>query len=568
MPLPPPGPGSRRPQIAVSTQPFITNAELLTLLRENIHDLVAIIDSQRRRVWFNDAYSATLGFTRAELESGDSTATLHPEDIQDVRARFEEALATGTGKRLEYRMRHKDGSWVWLESRSRVIPDVPNVGPCVVLVARDITQRKAREAEQLAHQRRLLAQKDALVALNRAPELQQDDVARITATVAAAARTTLQCEEVSVWWADGDVLRHQGGIRADGTWTLRDAPPGRADVPWSPGGRSSVLAIDVADADPLSRGWLADGRPTASLQVTLHRAGVAVGLLVCAAGHAHRTWHPDEGSFAESLGAVLLQNLEARERRLAFAALAESQRQLAAELADAAAYVQALLPPPHDVVPRADWVFIPSTQLGGDAFGYHWIDDDHFALYLLDVCGHGVSAALLSISALNVLRSASLPGIDFHAPAEVLAGLNRTFQMDRQNQMYFTLWYGVWNRQTRQLRCACAGHPPALLHEPGSPNPPARLGRPQLMVGALPEVAYREDATPIPPGATLLLFSDGVYEVTRPDGSLWSVEGFAERATRDGVTSGGPLDAAVEAARDVRGATLLEDDFSLVRFRF
>ena len=538
------------------------------LLRENIHDLIAIIDSQRRRVWFNDAYSATLGFTRAELESGDSTATLHPEDIQNVRARFDEALATGTGKRLEYRMRHRDGSWVWLESRSRVIPDVPNVGPCVVLVARDITQRKAREAEQLAHQRRLLAQKDALVALNHAPELQSDDIPKLTSTVAETARTTLQCAEVSVWWIDGSSLRHQGSACAEGPWSTRENDADAAIAHWTSGGRGSVRAFHQASEDPFAHLWLVDGLPTASLQVTLYRAGVAVGLVACAAGESHRPWHPDEESFAESLGAVLLQNLEARERRLAFTALERSQRQLAAELADAAAYVQALLPPPQDAAPRADWTFIPSTQLGGDAFGYHWIDDDHFALYLLDVCGHGVGAALLSISALNVLRSGSLPGIDFHSPAEVLGGLNRTFQMDRQNQMYFTLWYGVWNRRSRQLRCACAGHPPALVYAPGNPATPTRAGQPQLMVGALPEVSYREDVSTIPEGATLLLFSDGVYEVTRPDGSLWSVEEFAAAAHQEGVTRDAPLEALVATARHIRGDALLEDDFSLVRFRF
>ena len=68
----------------------------------------------------------------------------------------------------------------------------------------------------------------------------------------------------------------------------------------------------------------------------------------------------------------------------------EAYRQLADELAKAAEYVKSLLPEPIDEPIRIRWEHIPSMQLGGDAFGYHWLDDDHFAIYLLDVCGHGV----------------------------------------------------------------------------------------------------------------------------------------------------------------------------------
>ncbi|WP_415715261.1 PP2C family protein-serine/threonine phosphatase [Maridesulfovibrio sp.] len=114
------------------------------------------------------------------------------------------------------------------------------------------------------------------------------------------------------------------------------------------------------------------------------------------------------------------------------------------ELAVAADYVTSLLPDPlkeGDI--QADWRFIPSTSLGGDSFGYHWLDDDHFAMYLLDVCDHGVGSALLSVSAMNVLRSQTLPDTDFLKPDMVLEALNDSFQMDQQNNLYFTMWYGV-----------------------------------------------------------------------------------------------------------------------------
>src|SRR6185436_17939886 len=103
------------------------------------------------------------------------------------------------------------------------------------------------------------------------------------------------------------------------------------------------------------------------------------------------------------------------ERNEAYRKLAESERQLAKEVSDAAEYVQSLLPVAMKDGPvRIDWRFVPSTQLGGDAFGYHWLDEKHLAIYLLDVSGHGVGSSLLAVSVLNVLSHRTLPATDFH----------------------------------------------------------------------------------------------------------------------------------------------------------
>ena len=109
------------------------------------------------------------------------------------------------------------------------------------------------------------------------------------------------------------------------------------------------------------------------------------------------------------------------ERNEAYRRLAESRQQLADEIEQAANYVRSLLHPPVTEGPvRIDWRFVPSTQLGGDSFGYHWLDDDHLAVYLLDVSGHGVGASLLSVSAMNVITSQTLPHVDFRDPGQVL----------------------------------------------------------------------------------------------------------------------------------------------------
>jgi sigma-B regulation protein RsbU (phosphoserine phosphatase) len=259
------------------------------------------------------------------------------------------------------------------------------------------------------------------------------------------------------------------------------------------------------------------------------------------------------------------------ERNEAYRALLASQKALAAELAEAAAYVQSLLPEPLDQGPvRTSWQFIPSTALGGDAFGYHWLDDDHFCMFLLDVCGHGVGAALLSISAMNVLRSQALPSTDFGEPGAMLTVLNEAFLMEKHNNMYFTIWYGVYQRSTRTLRYASAGHPPALLinKNPAGNTTVSELGAPGMVLGGMPGTAYRTATRPVPPGSTLFLMSDGVYEITRPDGTMWTFSEFAQLMAASAGAGKPEIEELSKTVHTMCGAGPLDDDFSIVKLQF
>jgi sigma-B regulation protein RsbU (phosphoserine phosphatase) len=185
-----------------------------------------------------------------------------------------------------------------------------------------------------------------------------------------------------------------------------------------------------------------------------------------------------------------------------------------------------LLPAPIDTGPvTANWRFQPSTELGGDAFGYYWLDGNTLAIYLLDVSGHGVGAAMHSVTALNLLRQRALPQVDFTDPAAVLASLNNRLQMDDHDGMFFTMWYGVYRVTTRTLRYSAAGHHPAYLVTPDRERFDA-LGTPNLMIGAMPGLTYDVHETAVAPGSTLHLFSDGVFEIMTPDGRQLGLQDF------------------------------------------
>ena len=255
------------------------------------------------------------------------------------------------------------------------------------------------------------------------------------------------------------------------------------------------------------------------------------------------------------------------ERNEAMRKLQESQNALKKELDEAEHYVKSLLPEKiSDAEISTDWYFKSSTSLGGDCFGYGKLDDDRFAVYLLDVCGHGVGAALLSVSAVNVLRSQSLAGVDFSKPDQVLAGLNAAFDMDRQNGMYFTLWYGVYDRQSRKLSYASGGHPPAILVENGHWQ---KLITGGIVIGGMPDAKFPCSCAEIPHGAKLFVFSDGVYEVECADKHrMMTVDEFADELAKPAPQGKSKVEAMAEFSQNAQKCEQFEDDFSLCEFDF
>ena len=248
-------------------------------------------------------------------------------------------------------------------------------------------------------------------------------------------------------------------------------------------------------------------------------------------------------------------------------ALRKSQSALEAELAYAANYVVSLIPPPIRVGDvQTNWVYIPSTRLGGDSLGYHWIDDAHFALYLLDVSGHGVGAALLSVSVLNTLRTQCLPDADFRCPDQVLAALNTRFRLKDQYGLFFTIWYGVFNRNDRMLRYASGGHPPALFIDRS--HQAMDLNSHGVAIGFFPEAKYDSSAVQVPPGSRVYVYSDGCYEIQRCDGEVWtdvwSIEELSRYLANVPADDLLQLDALYQHSIRVQGGERLEDDFSIV----
>jgi PAS domain S-box-containing protein len=124
--------------------------ELFQLITENAADMIAVVTHDGQRVYSSPAYQKVLGYSPEELDSGTSFDLIHPSDQERVKTAAEKAYRTGQGQKVEYRMRHKDGSWRVLESTSNTIGTKDGETQRLVIVNRDITERKRAE-DALAH---------------------------------------------------------------------------------------------------------------------------------------------------------------------------------------------------------------------------------------------------------------------------------------------------------------------------------------------------------------------------------------------------------------------------------
>ena len=258
------------------------------------------------------------------------------------------------------------------------------------------------------------------------------------------------------------------------------------------------------------------------------------------------------------------------ERNETYEALLASQAALNSELKQAAAYVRALLPARLEGDIRTDWEFIPSTSLGGDSFGYHWVDTDHFAMYLLDVCGHGIGAALLSISVINALRSESLNQVDFRNPGQVLAELNQVFKMEDHNDMYFTIWYGVYHKQKGEITYAGGGHPPAIAITGDSPETakPVKLWGEGFIIGAMPVKEYPSTSFSLKPFTRLFIYSDGIYEVDGCGDRVCMVEDFVQVVGGLFRENQAHVKGIIGTMKERQGKNIFNDDVSLLEIEF
>lgn len=205
--------------------------------------------------------------------------------------------------------------------------------------------------------------------------------------------------------------------------------------------------------------------------------------------------------------------------------LAEAYRTIKQDLETAAELQHYFLPENHKEISGAkfDWLFLPSVYVSGDTFNYFPINNHISAFYIVDVAGHGLPAALLSVSLSRTIEpSFSNPNIFISTdnsedylnfltkPSLIVKELNQRFLSKGNNAEYFTMIYGIIDSKNNKLRFCQAGHPNPILIQ--NKTKVDLIGTNGFPVGILPEADYIDQEIDFMPGDKLLLYTDGVTE--------------------------------------------------------
>ena len=246
------------------------------------------------------------------------------------------------------------------------------------------------------------------------------------------------------------------------------------------------------------------------------------------------------------------------------------------DLESAARIQRTFLPRGTPTIPGSAfaWCYRPCDELAGDGLNIIPLGDRTVGLFVLDVSGHGVSSALLSVTLSRLLAPPSEPSsilirdrelherLDLTPPAEVADRLNQQFPFDLATAQFATLMYGILDVPTGEFRYVSAAHP-GPIHVPVG-QPPALVVSPGFPIG-LADEPYTESVLQLAPGDRLYLYSDGLPEAAKPGGErfgdarlLRAIDRVRTKPLQQGITE------LLEEIEQWQGGESPQDDISML----
>jgi PAS domain S-box-containing protein len=264
--------------------------------------------------------------------------------------------------------------------------------------------------------------------------------------------------------------------------------------------------------------------------------------------------------------------------RTSNAKLEQANNVIRRDLQLAAEIQKSFLPARSPSFPGAEvaWELLSCDELAGDTLNVANLDSRHIVFYVLDVSGHGVQAALLSVTLnrwlsartthLNTSDDSDNQKIEYVlSPVEVLERLNKQFPFDPKIGQYFTINYGILNIETNEYRFVCAGHPsPIYIPKGGSP---VLIQSNNFPIGVVPEPGFSENKVIMKPGDRMILYSDGVIDAMNASEEPFGEKRFLDELSKTAVSSfKESIPAIVNRLRRWSGNESFQDDVSILGF--
>jgi len=254
--------------------------------------------------------------------------------------------------------------------------------------------------------------------------------------------------------------------------------------------------------------------------------------------------------------------------------LVEKQKKLEEDLKAAAHIQKSLIPSTYPETEKFSfaWRFIPCEYSGGDIFNIHRLDENHLTVYVIDVSGHGVPSAMVTVSVTQsllpntglILKKSTTkpPYYTITPPVEVLNRLDQEYPMERFDK-YFTIAYLILNVKTGQIRYSSAAHPRPVLVRSSGEIELLEKGGPIISMGDI--IPFEEGEVDMNPGDRLYIYTDGIVEYSNGAGEQYGEERFYEDLLKHGKA---PLDTTcdrvIESLMAFGGNIKAQDDITLV----
>jgi len=573
----------RVPMNVTTERDLARDEENYRLLAENSTDLILRISIEGICLYVSPASVELLGYDPGELEGRNAFDFIHPLDRKAVAEALEPEILFHTHRRIDCRLRRKDGYYRWFESKFQFFGDIVTRQLQIIVVARDVSDRvKAERFNTVRH---------SIAALKTT----ETDLEREFASILETICGSLSWDLGEIWLIDDkDILLRRksfwhgrsGRLKrfAETSSTMAFAPGvGLPGLLWSRGEVSLLDDLPSLYSSVRRREYEESGLVSAIGTVLVDEAKIYGVVLFLSRRKIQR--NKELLDMIAEIGAGLgsfLAKFRARERfdaeseklglmveeggaqiRALQAEVARQQR-LEQDIMMAAEVQRSLLPTENPDIRGFEYssAAIPARYISGDFYDYIMPSSSLCDIIIADVSGKGIPAAMMTSAARMMFRHADSPG---HTPASLLAEMNESLYDDlERTEMFLTAQLIRIDTDRGSIAYASAGHTEALLCRPSS-GKCRRLPSTAPPIGIMKAVNIGQLEIRTRPGDYFVIYSDGITEAVDGAGQLFGMDRFIELLGKaSSLSAPNIVQKTLAAVQEFSGEGSLADDLTLI----